>query len=469
MLSLSKYLIFKLLIIFLLIYSNTFGTETASKFIVSSISISGNKITNEVIILRELTFKLGDTIYTTDIPFHTKESKENLENTLLFNFVTLSLVQDINNVLVEITVEERWYVWPFPIFEYADRNLSSFIKEGDYRRINYGGYVRINNFRGMGDQIRFRLIGGYRQQIGVQYSTRNLDRLKKHGLSASVTYHSNYEVPFASFNNKPVYFNTHNGRARWIFHTDFTYQYRPKHNWYHSISIGTLLAGINDTIAKLNPNYFGNNKTQFAINQIRYELTLDKRNSKVFPLSGYLGRFEIARQGITPNESIKLWYTKVSGGYYFKLLSRIYGGVDFLAKQSSKSNLPYFLNEAIGFKDYIRGYEYYVTNGSGFLINKNSIKFELLPTRVVNLPLVPDGKFKKTNLSIYWSLFADTGYVKPDNLTPNNNLEGKLLYGFGSGLYLFAYYDIVFRVEYSVNIFGEGGIFVHFGSPFLNN
>jgi outer membrane protein assembly factor BamA len=464
-----KYGRFVLVTIIVLIYYNVLGSETASKVTVSSITISGNKHTNEIIVLRELTFKLGDTINVTEIPLRTKESKENLENTLLFNFVVLNVVQNNDSILIDIHLDERWYIWPFPIFEYADRNLSSFIKEGDYRRINYGGYIRIDNFRGMGDQIRFRIIGGYRQLIGLQYSTRNLDRLKRHGVTASVTYHANYEVPFASNNNKPVYFNTHNGRARWIFHTEFSYQYRPKHNWYHSISIGSLLAGINDTIAKLNPNYFGDSKTHFAINQVRYEITLDKRNSKVFPLSGYVGRVEVARQGITPNESIKLWYTKVSGGYYTKLFSRTYGGVDFLVKQSSESNLPYFLNEAIGFKDYIRGYEYYITNGSGFLINKNSLKFELIPTKVVNLPLIPDGKFKKTHLSVYWSLFADTGYVKPDKLTPNNNLEGKLLYGFGSGLYLFAYYDIVFRVEYSVNIFGEGGIFIHFGSPFLNN
>jgi outer membrane protein assembly factor BamA len=205
------------------------------------------------------------------------------------------------------------------------------------------------------------------------------------------------------------------------------------------------------------------------MNHIKFEVTLDKRNSKIFPLSGYLIKSELARQGLFKGESIHLWYVKLSGGYYSKFHERIYTGFDVLGKVSTKTNLPYFLNEALGFKDFIRGYEYYVTNGSQYIINKNSIKFELLPTKVINLPVIPDGRFKKAHLAIFWSVFADTGFVKPDSNTPNKNLEGNFLYGYGTGLYVVAYYDMVFRVEYSTNIFNEWGIFLHFGTPFLNN
>jgi hypothetical protein len=44
-----------------------------------------------------------------------------------------------------------------------------------------------------------------------------------------------------------------------------------------------------------------------------------------------------------------------------------------------------------------------------------------------------------------------------------------MIFGYGTGLYIVAYYDIVFRVEYSFNGFGESGFFFHFGSPFLIN
>ncbi|MDD2548866.1 MAG: hypothetical protein PHD00_02090 [Bacteroidales bacterium] len=50
---------------------------------------------------------------------------------------------------------------------------------------------------------------------------------------------------------------------------------------------------------------------------------------------------------------------------------------------------------------------------------------------------------------------------------PSNNLEGDFIYGYGVGFDIVAYYDIVFRIEYSFNKFGEGGLFFHFGTPFL--
>lgn len=445
------------------------GSIRKDTYIISSIAVSGNIITNEKIILRELTFSVGDSIRNEEITSHTQRSKQNLDNTLLFNFVTITNEIDNNSITWKIEVEERWYIWPFPVFEYADRNLSAFIRNGDYSRVNYGGYLRIDNFRGKREQIKLRLSLGYKKQIALNYITHNLDKNKKHGLALWLTYFTNHEVPFISKNNRPYYFTSNMGQVRSVFVGDISYQFRPKHNWYYTLTFGNLNATISDTVSKLNPNYFGEGKNIFNLNQIKVEVTLDKRNSKIFPLSGHLFDAEATKQGLTKGESIHLSYVKLSAGYYTKIMSRVYFGVDMLGKVSSKTNLPYFLNEALGFNDFIRGYEYYVTNGSHFAINKNSLKFELIPTKVVNLPLVPDGKFKKAHFSVYWSLFTDTGYVKPDSNTPNKNLEGNFLYGYGTGLYLVAYYDVVFRIEYSNNIFGEWGLFVHLGTPFLNN
>lgn len=62
------------------------------------------------------------------------------------------------------------------------------------------------------------------------------------------------------------------------------------------------------------------------------------------------------------------------------------------------------------------------------------------------------------------------GYVTRDSNTPyNNTLEGNFLYGWGVGLDLVTYYDNIFRLEYTINKFGESGFFLHFGAPFLRN
>lgn len=451
-------------------YTYPKGRQRSNNFVVvGQINITGNRITSDKIIHRELTFKTGDTLSLVDLENHLKSSKQNLENTQLFNFVSINYLNDNQIVNFNISVDERWYIWPFPIFEYADRNLSAFLKNGDYSRINYGGYVKIDNFRGMREQIKIRIVGGYRKQFGLQYITQNLDKDKRHGLTTWILYQTNYEVPYMSINNRPVYFNSKNGTSRSTFTADLTYQYRPMHNWYYSLTLSAIRSSVNDSIVKLNPNYFGNGSKSFNSNQAKIDITYDKRNSRIFPLSGHLGKLELTKIGLLKDENLNFFSVALSAGYYSNIFKRTYIGIDVMGKTSTQTNLPYFLNEAIGFKDYIRGYEYYVTNGSEFIINKNSVKFELLPPKVVNLPFVSDNRFKKSHIALYWSIFADTGYVKPDSFTPNYNLEGNFLYGIGTGLYIVAYYDVVFRVEYSKNIFNEWGIFVHFGTPFLNN
>ena len=61
-----------------------------SLIVVKSISISGNKITKNYIIFRELVFKIGDTLSPAILDQKIKKSNENLMNISLFNFVTIN-------------------------------------------------------------------------------------------------------------------------------------------------------------------------------------------------------------------------------------------------------------------------------------------------------------------------------------------------------------------------------------------
>ncbi len=451
-----------------LAYSDAYSSSKDSILIVNSIQISGNKITNEKVILREIPFRLSDTLITKDLSLLKKKIRENLDNIQLFNFTYIEYQTDSIFINWNIAVEERWYIWPIPIIEYADRNLSSFLKQGDYSRINYGAYITVDNFRGMRDQLTLRLVLGYRKQMALRHTTYSLDKEKRHGLKSWISYVSNHEVPYTNIDNKQVFYKSPDGKVRSIFNLEFAYQYRPAIHWYHTLTLGHQQTSVIDTIVNLNPNYFGNDKTNHSLTELRYDVFLEKRNQKVFPLSGYYLNFNVSKMGILPNDFASYWKASLSGGFYSPIASKFFVGTDFMVKGSSKTDLPYFLNDAIGYKNYIRGYEHYVTNGSQYFINKNSFKFQLIPPKVVILPFIPEEKFSKTHIALYWSLFVDTGMIKSDTSIPTGSLEGRFLYGYGTGIYMVAYYDIVLRVEYSFNILGEGGFFVHFGTPFLN-
>ena len=99
------------------------------------IVLIGNKITKPRIILRELTFKKGDTITLGEIDQRIKRSEENLQNTSLFHSVKITWIQDNDRVNFYIVVTERWYIFPLPIFEVAERNFNVWWETKDFSRV----------------------------------------------------------------------------------------------------------------------------------------------------------------------------------------------------------------------------------------------------------------------------------------------------------------------------------------------
>ena len=123
--------------------NNDISIETKEHQI-SKIIITGNKITKESIILRELSFKKGDLIDIAKLKKIEDESKVNLTNLNLFNFITISNTVNEKNIIILIEVIERWYIWPYPILEISERNFNVWWDEfkssnySDFSRFNYG-------------------------------------------------------------------------------------------------------------------------------------------------------------------------------------------------------------------------------------------------------------------------------------------------------------------------------------------
>lgn len=103
------------------------STQNLYPFIVDSILIVGNDQTEEFIITRELTFSIGDTL-TPEIIFYNRERIYSLG---LFAHVYVNpLIENSVNIL-EIKLEERWYIYPIPFVN---------IKERDWKKLSYGSF-----------------------------------------------------------------------------------------------------------------------------------------------------------------------------------------------------------------------------------------------------------------------------------------------------------------------------------------
>ena len=107
-----------LLFISLSIYSQDLIT-------ISNIIITGNNITHQDIILRELIFSKNNSFPKIDLTEKIEDSKENLINLKLFNFVEIEHVILEDKAEITINLTERWYIWPYPVFEISERNFNS--------------------------------------------------------------------------------------------------------------------------------------------------------------------------------------------------------------------------------------------------------------------------------------------------------------------------------------------------------
>ncbi|HRH36908.1 MAG TPA: POTRA domain-containing protein, partial [Flavobacteriales bacterium] len=146
--------------------------------------ITGNKITKDRIILRELLVHEGDSVAAATIYDKLGRSTQNLMNLSLFNTVTvLPVYLDSVKVMVEVNVNERWTIWPAPILQFADPNFNTWWLTKDLDRINYGGYLYKYNFRGRNETVYVKAQFGYAQQFGLRYKVPYFDRKQRWGMS----------------------------------------------------------------------------------------------------------------------------------------------------------------------------------------------------------------------------------------------------------------------------------------------
>ena len=112
--------------VFFILFNLCSFCSVSQNLIIKNIFIEGLKTTKENTLLRELNFQEGDTINIKDLESIIEENKSNLLNQWLFNFVEFNPIIQKKYIDILIKVTERWYIWPYPIFEIGERNFNVF-------------------------------------------------------------------------------------------------------------------------------------------------------------------------------------------------------------------------------------------------------------------------------------------------------------------------------------------------------
>jgi outer membrane protein assembly factor BamA len=441
--------------------------STLQKYFIGDITLIGNKITKDRILYRELTFHKGDTVDTISFEKIIKRSEENLYNTSLFNSVKISWIIENANINVFILVTERWYIFPLPIFEIAERNFNVWWKDKDYSRIIYGGLLTWNNFRGRNEVLAITARLGYTQRASFYYSIPYINQKQRSGLTFAYSYSRNHQSSVNTIGNKTIYYKDEQLYSKKETAGSIAYTYRINLYNTHVVEIGYRHADVLDTVISLNNDYFSPGNSSMNYSVLRYFFKSDHRDIAVYPLHGYYVDFEIVKNGFSfLKDDVDIAYSTAHGRKFWELAKRFYFGTGVSAKYTLGTNIPYYLSRGLGYgRDFLRGYEYYVMDGQNYLLLKSNFKFELLQKKEVHLGFIPLNKFQTVPFAFYLNLYADLGYVEDDYIRKFNPLTNSWQLGYGAGLDFVTYYDVVLRFEYSLNKLGESGFFLHFTSP----
>jgi len=440
--------------------------------IIGEITVIGNKITKEHIILRELAFKPGDTLSAPNFNAKRIRSEENLYNTSLFNSAKLTYLEAPDGTTsIYVILKERWYIFPLPIFEVIDRNFNVWWRTKDFSRIVYGALLTWNNFRGRNETVAFAFRLGYVQQVSLSYSIPYINKNQNSGLSFGFSYARNHQAGFQTSFDDVLYYKDTVNFAREAYSGSVEYNYRKGLYTKHYFSAGFFHLDVQDTLLDLNPEYLAKGKSTERFFSLRYLYRKDHRDYIHYPLRGYTYNFEIAKNGLPfLDDDVNYLYMTAEFKKYWELGKRFYFGASFRGKLSDSNFQPYYNTRALGYgRDYVRGYEYYVIDGQHFGLFKTNLKFEIFPKKELHAGFIPMDKFATIPFSFYLNLFADAAYVEDTQFSnvqyTTNRLPNSWLYGYGMGLDFVSYYDIVIRLDFSFNKFGESGLFLHFAAP----
>lgn len=452
-----------LVLFFVCVNGFVIAQHASDSIYVKDVLLIGHQRTKPGIIFREMSFGKGDYIAIADLEKTIEATQANLMNTGLFTSVKISYQDWIspgNQVTFAVNITETWYIYPIPVFKLADRNFNVWWKENnrDLDRVNIGLKFTHYNFTGRRDKLRITFQYGYTRKYGFSYKIPYLGKHKNLGMSIGADISQRREQNYLTLDNQQIFYNDPNEFVYRKWDTHIAFSYRRKLYLTQQVRLAYRDDLVVDSIAILNPDFFGKGRNKQRFFRLEYEWTNDRRDVRNYPWDGYYVRFRAAKEGLGIfNERDGL--TLRSDLRKFTPLGKNYSlNTSLTAKYSPiRSRQPFLENRAIGFgSDAMAGYQFYVVDGLDMLILRAGLRRKLFKGKMILPKWVFLDAFRTIPWRVLLSAQIDQGFANDPYHENRNELANTWLIGASVGIDLVLYYDMVFGFQYHRNQLGEG-------------
>ncbi len=404
--------------LFILLITVTFTTLRAQASLpapLSHVLIVGNDQTDKDIIERELLVLPGEIL--TDSLLH--ESKNRLENLLLFNRVEMFALDNGDSVSLLISVTERLFLFPYPVFQVDDR---------DWNKLTYGLGLAFDNFRGRNEKLYFSAVFGHRPGYMLSYYNPWIGR--------------DWHLTGGFFIQKYIVTNR-------ILPIDERHLYLALtigKYWTHNWSTRFILS-YDDIQLK---GRDAANLVQYPLQQTNTGLSFisiyDSRDLHAYPSRGLYTQILFRKQGL--NARI-LDYSKLLLDVRAYLpLGKWIAASRFFTEQSY-GNLPVYDRTYLGFEERIRGHFSEIREGNHTMIYGLGLRIPVFPVHYYNTfsSLLPTGG-RNLKFGMNVGLFAESGIIWN---TKKEFKSNRFISGFGFGLHFLLPYIEVLRADMAFN------------------
>lgn len=436
---------------------------------VRSIEISGNKKTKPVIILRELTFREGDTLSQFELGSILERNRNNLINLGIFNQAVVNVSEwDTDQHLIDIIVQvkESWYIYPSPIFDLADRNFNVWWNtyNGALNRVNLGLRLDWLNLTGYNDKLKGVLQFGYTHRQQIEYRFPYLDKKQRIGITGFFQHTTNKETGVATVNNRERFIRIDERVMLERYRTELNFVYRPNIFVKHELSSRYQYVEADaQLVTDYNPILFRNGGNVHKAFTLRYTYEFDNRDVRIYPSRGFLVYADLEKIGIGQQDDENTLSSKLILEWNKPTGRRLQHRISTVGRYSWIRMRPSYMHyQAVGYgQSYIRGYELYLIDGLDYFIGKYQLSFRAIDTKWKIGNWMPVHAFREMPLQFYLSMFLETGYINDPYTGSQNNLANQWLYGGGPGIDIIVYNNFLFQLNFSANHLGEWGLFFH--------
>jgi outer membrane protein assembly factor BamA len=409
-------------------------TVSDSAVIVSDIQIYGNRTTKDYVILREMSLKIGDTLTQAAL----ERDRDNIYNLQLFNKVDVDYAVDQNLATIIVTVSERWYFIPYPIFG---------MKYRDPSKLYYGAGVMHENFRGRNEKLFANICFGYDRWFMLNYQNPKItdDDDIFAGASLALQRIHNLSSSYGEYENSNIIVSGTLGKRFGIYRSFYA-------------TAGYEFWEVNDPLTGRTVSQTGRDRFLVAVMEYRF----DTRNNKEYTTNGTLVSASLAKDGFGESE-----VDLVSVGYDVKKFFGLGGGSSLGMHMSGSFTwgglIPPYLHAFFGYDDRIRGYFYKVIEAEDKAAASIELRLPILTPRYLELDVIKIPEFQKLRYGLYFGIFADAGkaWYRTDVVARQPWYSG-----YGAGLQFLLPYGFTIRTEGAINNYGVGEFVLDFDTSF---